>query len=166
MNLGNACAAKQPNAALKYWLQATEYLENQKGESILQLGHAHYNVATLYLRRNDSKAFLHSEKALEAYRMYPFTHNVDLADATVIYALASTVAKSLNESALLDSWKTIKIASADAMMRPWLCDFLVEYLSLHRQLGPDRFAGAMAEIKDWAPPEIANPVFEFLDTQG
>jgi hypothetical protein len=168
INLGtNAEAAQRPDDALQFWLKAIQYLQGEKGEHILQRAHAYYNTARVYLSRNDSKAVLHAQKALDDYGHYPFTSPVNVADATAVQILAKMfITKSLEQHALRDAWNTIRQASGAAMNYELLFNFLVNYLVFQRRLGADQYERAVAEVSDWAPAEVGDEVFKFVATHG
>jgi tetratricopeptide (TPR) repeat protein len=176
INLGtNASAADRVDDAVRFWLKAIEYLVDQKGEYIVQLAHAHYNLSDLYLHGDDpEKAIVHADQALQHYLSYPFTSREDIADAIVLHVIAEiyTAAREkiplvirsfLSESGLREAWQTVRQASAVVMRRDLLLDFLINYLSIQMQFGADLYQRAIAEATEWAGEELLKPVFDSLE---
>lgn len=78
--------------SINYYKKATQLLKGAKGESMLQLAHAHFNLARIYLFDQINESCLHeSTRALELYEKYPFTSPKDVTDARLL----NTVSRAL-----------------------------------------------------------------------
>jgi tetratricopeptide (TPR) repeat protein len=115
IDLGNAqFGADLDEEALISYKRATELLDGQKGDAILQRSYALQNMTDIFLRKNDPRAKIASTEALDILRAYPYTTTTDLANAIIRHFLVHMFIDNYVGVDDFDAvWKTVKEAQCE-----------------------------------------------------
>jgi len=167
-NLGvNSTNALDADKGIGYFSKAIEQLDGLKGEAMLQNAHAHWNIARLHILRSNPAAVEFGEKALKLYKTYPFTSQVDMADAHICRVLALVVAKrAVKEKTLGKAWKAARAVPFKSLNLTLATEFLSLLLSMAADLGGAAGSKIRRQAAEWAEPSVFNSIAGTKEERG
>jgi hypothetical protein len=166
-NLGvNSTNALDADKGIEYFTKAIEQLDGLQGEAIMQNAHAHWNIARLHILRDDPAAAEFSEKALGLYQLWPFTSQVDMADAQLCRVLGLAVAKKpLNASILQEAWELAQVVPFKSLNARLAAMFVSLMLSFAAGLGGAVGADIRRQAEEWVDPTVFGAVAAAIDEE-
>lgn len=109
IDLGNMFSSvKKFDKVIEYYKKAVEQYVDAKGDGMIQLAHANFNLAKAYLFINDKNAANCSQKALELYKKYPFTPTNDKEDAEMLHFVCLALKNApIDKQAIMDLFQRV-----------------------------------------------------------
>lgn len=159
INLGtNAAAGNWDDDAVTYFRKATASLDGLGGDGLMQCAYAHWNLARALMRLENPDAVRQAIRARELFDRHPFASPVDVADALVVQVMAlAQNGEMVTEALLAETWDAIRSVPCDELDPGW-AEFAVNYLHITGQLAPREEGARVAELRAWAPADIADEI--------